>query len=121
MRIAHQMKMNMKSSLDVTKENQNEIKLQVQAGVALLDKKQPNWRNVINLAELDLKSCEKCILGQVFHRFEIGKKILNIERSASNYGFDPDWMMIDATTRVDEDILWEEYDKRWKQEILRKG
>ena len=77
MRIAHQMKMNMKSSLDITKENQNEIKLQVQAGIALLDKKQPNWRNVINLAELDLKSCEKCKNFIIFKDFIISYRLSN--------------------------------------------
>ena len=38
----------------------------VAAGVALLDREQPGWDAGIDLAVLDLSSCQKCIIGQLF-------------------------------------------------------
>ncbi len=45
---------------------------EVAKGIALLDEKQPGWRERINLSALDMGHCGQCILGQVFGDYEIG-------------------------------------------------
>lgn len=104
--------------MNITEQNQGEIKLRVRAGMALLDKERPDWRDAINLDELDLQHCEKCILGQVFSNFMAGCRILGITGKANSYGFDVDWQMgVEVSDEVQEDAVWYAYKETWVQEI----
>ncbi len=49
-----------------THENQQMIE-HVQRGIALLDKKHPDWEHGIQIDELDMSSGYSCILGQLFN------------------------------------------------------
>src|SRR5688572_15387979 len=63
-------------------------KEQIQNGIKLLNEKVPNWRNVINLEELDLYSCTNCVLGQVYGGYRSGLHELNLsKKSSEHYGF----------------------------------
>lgn len=42
----------------------------VKKGVALLDKKKPGWWSSIDLGELNLRLCHRCVLGQLGGFFE---------------------------------------------------
>jgi hypothetical protein len=44
----------------------------VQLGAELLDHVSPGWEEEIDLDSLDLASCTRCILGQLFGIFDIG-------------------------------------------------
>lgn len=38
----------------------------VSRGIALLNEKRPQWKESINMEKLDLQSCYRCIIGQLF-------------------------------------------------------
>lgn len=57
----------------------------VNAGIALLDREQPGWREKIDLDTLDLASCSVCVLGQVFGDYDDGIDALGV--SGYDYGF----------------------------------
>ena len=109
--------------MNITEQNQGEIKLRVRAGMALLDEERPGWRDAINLDELDLQSCYKCILGQVFNEFMTGCSILGIEGEAYSYGFDVDWQVtvewndVEVSDEMQEEVIWNAYKETWVQEI----
>ena len=54
-------------------------------GVRLLDEKLPGWEKRVNLTTLEISSCKKCVLGQVFGYFSTG--ILSTTVLAANHGF----------------------------------
>ena len=70
----------------------------VARGAALLDEKLPGWDERIDLADLQLASCYRCVLGQLFARspipagtcspYGLGIWVLGIR--GSRYGFDGD-------------------------------
>lgn len=67
----------------------------VALGVALLDEKCPDWVNRIDLSRLDIASCNRCILGQLFGDFGRGYEPLDIW-TAEPYGFMPEYEQIEA-------------------------
>lgn len=92
------------------------VYLAVDRGIKLLDQTIPNWREKINLTDLDLMSASRCVLGQVEGRsFYKGMALLfgdvYIEatsyeqaRLAALYGFDV-WGLVDYD---DLQEVWEE-------------
>lgn len=46
--------------------------LRAKAGATLLDIVRPGWADEIDLSQLDLASCEGCVLGQLYGRYENG-------------------------------------------------
>lgn len=58
-------------------------------GAELLDEHGPeNWREMIDIGTLSITSCERCVLGQVFGGYGIGREFLGISPSkAAQYGF----------------------------------
>jgi hypothetical protein len=72
----------------------------VARGAALLDEKLPGWDERIDLADLQLASCYRCVLGQLFGRYPVpaeggfspyglGIAALGIgDENPSRYGFD---------------------------------
>jgi hypothetical protein len=66
----------------------------VTRGIAYLDEHLPGWQDEINWSELEMDSCEKCILGQLFGDYKRGLHILRIPESrALRFGFNTrgDW------------------------------
>lgn len=57
----------------------------VNAGIQLLDTEKPGWREKIDLDNLDLGSCDICVLGQVFGNYYDGVEKLKVD--AYEYGF----------------------------------
>ena len=49
------------------------LQARVKRGAELLDKFRPGWRSGINRIKLDLGSCKKCILGQMFGDYEVAE------------------------------------------------
>jgi hypothetical protein len=65
----------------------------VAVGERLLDQRVPGWRRVVDGDALDLASCERCVLGQVFGDYERGLIALGISEEdevIEMYGFNAD-------------------------------
>lgn len=87
------------------------IEERIDAGIELLDENIPNWRERIDLTQLDLRSTYHCVLGEVFAEefdperyvspFDWGMEVLNVYEPAK-FGFD-----IDGLT-------YEDLTERWK-------
>lgn len=67
-------------------------KIRVRAGVALLDQKDPGWRDDVQ-SELVMQSCNNCVLGQAFGLYERGLSALFIDRE-SEREFTPWWTKV---------------------------
>jgi len=65
------------------------VQERVVAGASFLDKNMPGWDKEINLADLNMADTRKCILGQLFYNYSVGKDRLNITFAESkDLGFD---------------------------------
>lgn len=49
---------------------------QINNGIALLDSREPNWRDDVDVNTLDLHSLDNCVLGQVFGDYGRGMEAL---------------------------------------------
>ncbi len=78
-------------------------------GAALLDEHLPGWHERIDLDTLDISSCDKCMLGQLFGRYGIGKDALGL-KTGDNHGFALPYSMFDS-------LNWGVLDKAWADEI----
>lgn len=88
----------------------------VDRGIKLLDRTIPNWREKIDLTDLDLASSQHCVLGQVEgHSFYSGMQLLfkdtyteapaNVQsKLAARYGFDTGYF----ATYDELQEVWEE-------------
>lgn len=99
----------------------------VARGIALLDEKQPGWFNRIDLEELNLGSCFKCVLGQLFSnvglneaRSPYSKGINTIFSGQSNIGAvgagDCGFTLCDNNPAAD----WDELRCTWVRAIVAK-
>ena len=61
-------------------------KERVQAGAKLLDEQHPGWHNKIDIATLNIGSCFRCILGQLYGEFSEGASKLCLYHS-EQFGF----------------------------------
>ena len=79
-------------------------------GANLLDEKYPGWYKKINLDNLDITSCFRCILGQLYGSYENGIDILSMHfYTSTHYGFThgtPQWKEL-IQNRLDIDKLQE--------------
>jgi hypothetical protein len=67
----------------------------IAAGMALLDAEMPGWEDCIDLRTLDLGSCTRCVVGQLFdvkedERLWEGYRALGVA-APRRYGFSLDW------------------------------
>jgi hypothetical protein len=60
----------------------------VQRGIELLNAKVPGWVERINIDELNMAICARCVLGQLFEHFDRGRKELGIKGFEYTHGFD---------------------------------
>lgn len=70
--------------------NQNIFTSDIEAGVQLLNNKKPGWYNEIDIDNLKMSNCSRCILGQLFENYFKGLDILGINiyiDDAILYGF----------------------------------
>ena len=98
---------------------------QIQAGVTLLDAKNPGWESEIDLGRLNLRSDVNCVLGQLYGYFQKGKDALGLKITfdAVNRA---DWTEIDnhgfhQPTIADTEILTEEWKKFISQRLTQKN
>lgn len=97
----------------------NEARERVKLGAALLDAvRGDDWRSMINLDTLSIKSVKACILGQIYGDYFDGHRIIS---GAVNFTDVPDWSVRHAFAGVCEccnasgmfdgtlDRAWREY------------
>lgn len=90
----------------------------VARGAALLDEKLPGWAERIDLATLELSSCYRCVLGQLFARHP-----LPTENAFSPYG-----LGVVALALADERPSWYGFDGKdadslnveWRRVIIKR-
>jgi hypothetical protein len=64
------------------------VKERVERGAKLLDEHRPGWELKIDLQALDLSSCDRCVLGQIYGSYGDGYDLLGLTDETSPYGFD---------------------------------
>lgn len=70
----------------------------VAAGIKLLDSKKPGWRSKVEADDLNLGSCDVCVLGQVFGSYDLGLSDLGLDTfDAKDYGFNTSYDFQDLT------------------------
>jgi hypothetical protein len=70
------------------KRKYDSIGSRVDAGVALLDKEQPDWWRRCDMFWLSIASGRNCVLGQTFGSYGHGQDVLELTRAdCVNYGF----------------------------------
>jgi hypothetical protein len=60
------------------------IEERVRRGATLLDREKPGWAEQINEAELVMKSCNDCVLGQVYGDYFVGRRTLGLVNPTSS-------------------------------------
>lgn len=88
-------------------------------GAALLDEEIPGWADRIDLPTLDLGSCTRCVLGQLFSSgrsgweapYALGLHHLSLSvREAVGHGF----------TTNSAEVTWPQLGEAWADEVLRR-
>jgi hypothetical protein len=94
----------------------------VARGAALLDQKIPGWEHQINVASLDIGSCNDCIIGQLFGGYYPDRldSLFNCRVYEDDY----------CKNRVEHGFTWDRYDDSnvaadqltqcWKHEIYKR-
>lgn len=93
-------------------EHEAYVKRCVNDGVALLDKYMPGWEHRIDRAQLDMHSCSRCILGQLYGEYVHGLTALGLLgglQHGYNLPFNPE---VRAT------ISYDDLARMWKEVIL---
>ena len=86
----------------------------VAAGAALLDQKNPGWRERINVEELQLWSRFQCILGQLYGVYETGLGALGAYGN-DGYNNELDWAIRHGFNGRFGDPL----NEAWKRELAK--
>lgn len=95
-------------------ETNAEIEARVERGARLLDEKNPGWAWDINLDKLDMSSCYRCVLGQLYDGYSYGLGQIGLLHEIDwEYGFDA----MTGTARRDVDEQMAEIDRLWRDEI----
>ena len=91
----------------------DEMKAAIKRGIKFLDEKVPNWRRAITPDELDLGSCELCILGQIYGDFDNGRLGLSLGLSkAEEYG-----LYYESLNPGEIDRYYSHLTKLWKEAL----
>lgn len=94
----------------------------VKKGAALLDRAVPGWAHRIG-AELEMASCQRCVLGQVYGGYFIGSDALAtmdpiVDQSPEIYGFDLP-RVLDSRDNFDPaGEYWERLAELWHAEVM---
>jgi hypothetical protein len=85
----------------------------VERGIEILDVAAPGWEQRIALDDLDMQSCNNCMLGLLFGRFSEGKDALGI-KLGQTYGFA---LPRGLKTAHESRQAWKELRRLWIEEI----
>jgi hypothetical protein len=94
------------------------LETRVARGAAWLDTFDPDWVDAIDLNALDLQSCEQCVLGQRFGRYDHGVTLLASDTGRidmhvrSEFGF--------STWGIEKQVSYDDLTMRWRKYITRR-
>lgn len=110
-----------------------EVREAVDRGVALLDEREPNWRDQVDPRYLDMRTACNCILGQVYGRgpfadpgWSLGLHELGLAfnsddltlQYAAEYGFTvPQQRIAQAAALGLVDVAWNELRAEWLRRL----
>jgi len=87
----------------------------VHRGAEVLDIVSPGWEREVELASLDMRSCFRCVLGQIFGSYDGGMSVL-----AQKSGKSVDPLQFGFTAMDDDD--YNDLTREWRQAIaLKRG
>jgi hypothetical protein len=90
----------------------------VARGVKLLDIVNPGWHEKINIEELYLRQCWKCVLGQLYGTYSEGILLLPMEmEDAYKFGFN---IFNTNDTPLEIHFSYQELEEEWKKQIRAK-
>jgi hypothetical protein len=99
---------------------------EIHEAIALLDRKNPGWRDSIVLDELRMGDGEHCVLGQVYGDYDVGMTKLFTKRKrdaegfralAESYGFEVEYDWYTAGGRSNYGVLT----RAWKRVLKELG
>src|SRR5258707_5143969 len=89
---------------------------EVRAGIALLDEKDPGWRDKFNPSELRMAGSRHCVLGQTFGSYGLGLDMLNlssVDGFGEEYGFYIDTNEAPLGSML-RDVVYNRLGETWK-------
>lgn len=113
-------------NVSLTKEQATELlRRRIRRGARFLDQQVPNWWQRIHLSLLDLGTCQQCILGQLFGKFDKGLEALAFPlrdmRRGARFGFNGEGYRHPISRAVGYD--WPTYvilTDLWREEVERR-
>lgn len=92
-----------------------DIKLSVKRGAALLDGQYPRWETLICVSILDLSNTDSCILGQCYGSYHSGLSHLGLKETeqARENGFTLPFSSVIQSDRS----KWDELQAAWVEQI----
>lgn len=103
-----------------------ETQERVRRGAQMLDRKNPDWFNEIDLDVLDLNDCHACILGQLYGTYSEGRYRIGLDwdlQATGSHGFTV-WPRDHIEDLDDfyseEERLWDQLYNAWKEEITKR-
>ena len=110
--------------------SEQELRERVARGAALLDERRPGWHREIIPDQLDMISCEDCIIGQLFNGFNIRQlwphvDVQDLNDRSALHGFDlcPTQAEVDAGLEHPwrrDSTEWKVLHDLWLEEIRRR-
>jgi hypothetical protein len=82
-------------------------KTAVKRGAKLLDEKEPGWRALVDVDELDMSSACNCVVGQVFSGVAYFKAIIELEC----------WDTVACGFQVNHLADWDKLQAEWAKEL----
>ena len=92
-------------------------KQRVLAGIQLLNKKVPDWRQKIDINKFDIRDCSQCVLAQIFGTYHLGVYFLNLSPiEIASFGFncfiEIEWVLQDISGEAAS------LQETWKKELV---
>ena len=84
---------------------------EVKRGIAWLDANIPGWLDKIDLERLDLRVCDRCVVGQVLGSYN------NLFDATAPAWEDRFAMGFNARIPFGNSILWQDLTNQWKKQI----
>jgi len=102
-----------------TTSTETEVEAAVARGAELLDRIEPGWAARIGLGLLDMASCSRCVLGQVYGDYSFAHRVWDVIDDGDDavaYGFE----IRHRPTFAEDQDAWEDLERLWADEILRR-
>lgn len=100
-----------------------EIKASVEKGAQLLDQKKPGWYLKIDIARLEMETCRRCVLGQLYGEYDVGLAHLHLPYNDYDPGLQFGFSLLDPTDSHIASITdprWNTLRSLWIEQITKR-